>query len=136
MKRSLISVGGREGPCRNFSRSLCTSIPDFALRFCPQTCGLCHLPGAANMCPDIIDGCDVLVPLEAYILSWILATTLSSPTQNCKDERQGCEAIRASNSCGGVFRTTMMQQCARTCGYLIEFNFFLNYLSYFSDKEI
>ncbi|VDN54166.1 unnamed protein product [Dracunculus medinensis] len=36
----------------------------------------------------------------------------ASPTQNCKDERQGCEAIRALNSCGGVFRTTMMQQCA------------------------
>uniref|UniRef100_A0A0N4US62 ShKT domain-containing protein n=1 Tax=Dracunculus medinensis TaxID=318479 RepID=A0A0N4US62_DRAME len=55
--------------------------------------------------------------LQAYILAWILATTLSSPIQNCKDERQGCAAIRASNSCGGVFRTTMMQQCARTCGY-------------------
>ncbi|VDN60970.1 unnamed protein product [Dracunculus medinensis] len=45
------------------------------------------------------------------------ATTLPSPTATCRDERQNCAAFRATNNCGGVFRTTMIQQCARTCGY-------------------
>ncbi|VDN54302.1 unnamed protein product [Dracunculus medinensis] len=46
-------------------------------------------------------------------------TTLPSSAATCRDERQHCAAIRAANSCGGVFRTTMMQQCARTCGYCV-----------------
>ncbi|VDN54195.1 unnamed protein product [Dracunculus medinensis] len=103
-----------------------------------ETINVCNVPmptgmpaGAIVQRPSVpVDNCqdrDALACFELFkpedaadALGRIInenPTTLSSPTQNCKDERQGCAAIRASNSCGGVFRTTMMQQCARTCGY-------------------
>ncbi|VDN60939.1 unnamed protein product [Dracunculus medinensis] len=67
-----------------------------ARQLCPRTCATCCLTKEYN--------CDN-------------GTTLPSAAATCRDERQNCAAIRATNSCGGVFRTTMMQQCARTCGY-------------------
>ncbi|VDN60934.1 unnamed protein product [Dracunculus medinensis] len=47
----------------------------------------------------------------------LINTTLSPPAATCRDERLNCAAIRTAHSCSDMFRTTIMQQCTRTCGY-------------------
>ncbi|VDN54192.1 unnamed protein product [Dracunculus medinensis] len=104
--------------CNGITRAMCQTPTLFEalLKMCPQTCGLCHMAGAGNRCPNTLKECDILVRLAGCndtIKAFCQESCHSLDCLKCK------LLLRSQYSylCVGLYGTVYANQCRFICSF-------------------